>query len=102
MQRQVSAHPDLALGGPSIGWLRAALAECQALAALDSPAYPAVCSLGLAEKVVDTAPIHMRMARWPGARLDLYPGAEHEVLMEVPAARTQFFDAADALYKTNA
>ena len=102
MQRQVSAHPDLALGGPSMGWLRAALTECQALAALDSPACPAVCSLGLAEKVVDTAPIHLRMARWPAARLDLYPGAEHEVLMEAQPARTRFFDAADALYQANA
>lgn len=102
MQRQVSAHPDLAMGGPSLGWLKAALAECQALARIDSPACPAVCSLGLAEKVVDPAPVHLRMARWPAGRLDLYPGAEHEVLMETPAARRQFFDAAAALYEANA
>lgn len=102
MQRQVTAHPDLALGGPSMGWLRAALAECQALSAIDSPSYPVVCALGLAEKVVDTAPIHLRMARWPAGRLDLYPGAEHEVPMETPAARKQFYDAADALFRANA
>jgi len=101
MQRQVAAHPDLALGGPSMGWLRAALAECQALSVLNSPAYPAVCALGLAEKVVDTAPIHLRMARWPGGRLDLYPGAEHEVMMETPKAQAQFFDAADALFQAH-
>ena len=101
MQRQVAAHADLALGGPSMGWLRAALAECQALAVLDSPAFPVVFALGLAEKVVDTAPIHMRMARWPGGRLDLYPGSEHEVMMEAPAARAQFFDAADALFQAH-
>jgi len=102
MQRQVAEHPDLALGGPSMGWLRAALAECQALSGLDSPACPAVCSLGLAEKVVDTGPVHLRMARWPGGRLDLYPGAEHEVMMETPAARARFFDAADALFQAHA
>jgi lysophospholipase len=102
MQRQVTAEPDLAMGGPSLGWLHAAMAECQALSAMDSPAYPAVCSLGLREKVVDTAPVYLRMARWPGGRLDLYPGSEHEVLMETPAARGQFFDAAAALYQANA
>lgn len=102
MHRQVTAHPDLALGGPSMGWLRAALLECHALSLLDSPACPAVCTLGTAEKVVDTAPIHLRMSRWPGGRLDLYPAAEHEVLMETPAARAQFFDAAAALFQANA
>lgn len=102
MQRQVATHPELALGGPSLGWLKAALAECQALSQMESPACPAVCSLGLAEKVVDTAPVHLRMARWPGGRLDLYPGAEHEVLMETPAARRQFYDAAAALFAANA
>ena len=102
MQRQVTAHPDLALGGPSMGWLRAALAECQSLSMLESPGYPVVCSLGMAEKVVDTAPVHMRMARWPSGRLDLYPGAEHEVLMEIPLARERFFDAAAALFEANA
>lgn len=102
MQRQVAAHDDLALGGPSMGWLKAALAECHDLSMLESPACPMVCTLGLAEKVVDTAPIHMRMARWPNGRLDLYPGAEHEVMMEAPALRARFFDAADALFQANA
>lgn len=102
MQKQVSAHPDLALGGPSMGWLGAALTECQALSVLESPPYPAVCALGLAEKVVDTAPIHLRMARWQNGRLDLYPGAEHEVLMEALPARKRFFDAAAELYQANA
>ena len=102
MHRQVAKHPDLALGGPSLGWLRAALIECQALSVRDSPGYPVVCALGLGEKVVDTAPVHLRMARWPGGRLDLYPGAEHEVMMETPVARARFFDAADALFRASA
>jgi len=98
MRRQVSAQPDLALGGPSLGWLNAALRECGALAALPSPAIPAITALGSAEKVVDVAPIHLRMAAWPQGRLDLYPGAEHEVPMETPAHRTRFFDTAAALF----
>lgn len=102
MQTQVRAHPELGLGGPSMGWLHAALGECQALSLLPSPSYPTVCALGLAEKVVDTGPIHLRMAGWTGGRLDLYPGSEHEVLMEIPATRRDFFDKAAALFEANA
>ena len=101
MQTQAQRHPDLTLGGPSLGWLHAALGECHALAGLPSPACPAFCALGLAEKVVDTAPVHLRMANWAAGRNELYPGSEHEVLMEVPATRTRFFDAADLLFRSN-
>ena len=98
MRRQVAAHPDLALGGPSLGWLGAALQECGALAALPAPTTPAITALGTAEKVVDVGPIHLRMAGWRQGRLDLYHGAEHEVPMETPAHRTRFFDEAAKLF----
>lgn len=98
MRRQVSAHPDLALGGPSLGWLGAALRECAALAALPAPATPAITALGTAEKVVDVAPIHLRMAGWANGRLDLYVGAEHEVPMETPSHRARFYDEAARLF----
>lgn len=98
MRRQVAAHPDLALGGPSLGWLNAALKECGSLSMMRAPDYPVITALGTAEKVVDVAPIHMRMAGWPGGRLDIYPGAEHEVVMEQPDHRSRFFDAATALF----
>jgi lysophospholipase len=101
MKAQVAAVPELALGGPSLGWLHAALAECRALAALPSPATPTLCVLGSAERVVDPAPIRARMARWPSGRLQLVPGAEHEVMMETPAIRTGFYDAAAALYQAH-
>lgn len=98
MKTQVTQHPELSLGGPSLGWLHAALAECRALAALPSPAVPAICALGTQEKVVDTAAVLARMGRWPGARLDLYAGAEHEVFMELPVHRNRFFDSSTALF----
>lgn len=98
MRRQVAAHPDLALGGPSLGWLHAALRECGALAAMPAPPVPVLTALGTAEKVVDVAPIHLRMASWPQGRLDLYPGAEHEVPMETPDHRARFFDDCASLY----
>jgi lysophospholipase len=54
--------------------------------------------LGTQEKIVDVGPIHARMARWPDGRLDLYPAAEHEVIMERPATRARFFNSAAELF----
>lgn len=98
MKRQALAHPTLSLGGPSYGWLEAALKECRALSLLPSPDTPALCAFGDREKIVDTKPIRARMANWPGGRLTLVQGAEHEILMEQPARRNAFLADAVALY----
>jgi lysophospholipase len=101
MRDQVRAVPEFALGGPSIAWLGAALAECASLAATPAPNVAAICALGTQEKVVDVPPVHLRMAGWSNGQLDLYPGAEHEIMMEGPAVRTRFFDRAAALFDAN-
>ena len=101
MRRQAIAQPGLSLGGPSMAWLDAALAECHALSLMASPGVPAVCTLGLQERIVDVAPIHLRMAQWRGGRLDLAAAAEHEVMMERPATRAAFFDKAIRLFEAN-
>lgn len=98
MARQIREVPALSIGGPSLAWLAAAMRECAALSHLPSPKVPCVCALGSHERIVATAPIHRRMAAWPGGRLDLYDGAEHEVMMEAPHHRTRFYDAAAALF----
>ena len=98
MRRQAMAHPELTLGGPSLGWLKAALGECTDLAQRASPDLPVITALGTAEKIVDVAPVHARMNAWPKGKLSLYSGAEHEVLMERPATRTRFFDQAADLF----
>lgn len=98
---QLRAVPGLGLAGPSIAWLRAALRECAALAARPAPQVPALCALGSAEKVVDLPPVHLRMAAWPGGALELYQGAEHEIMMEGPDIRRRFFDRAAALFLAN-
>jgi lysophospholipase len=102
MQDQAAAHPELSLGGPSVAWVRAALLECHALSLLPSPMLPCYCALGTAEKVVNPMPIHARMAIWPQGQLEMYPGAEHEIMMEPPAARARFFDAVDRLFHAQA
>jgi lysophospholipase len=99
MKRQVTEAPDLQLGGPSLGWLGAALAECQALSVLASPNLPVICALGTAEAVVDPIPVHQRMAKWGTGQLDLYPGAMHELPMELPAIRRRFHQRAITLFQ---
>lgn len=101
MRDQVRAVPEFALGGPSLAWLGAALTECADLASRPAPAVPAICALGTQEKVVDVPPVHLRMAGWSSGQLDLYPGTEHEIMMESPAVRTRFFDRAAALFEAN-
>jgi lysophospholipase len=98
MRRQVRAHPELALGGPSMRWLNEALWECRRLRQMPSPAYPCYTALGARERVVDTGAVHARMSAWLGGEIDLIPEAEHEVMMEVPAARARFYDRATALF----
>ena len=101
MKAQLLAEPGLALGGPTLHWLREALDDCADLARLSAPALPTICALGTLERVVDSQPVHLRMAGWGAGQLDLYPGAEHEIMMEGPAVRARFFDRAASLFDAN-
>lgn len=98
MRRQISLHPELSLGGPSLHWLNEALRDCLDLRSRPSPALPCYTTLGTLERVVDPAPVRERMARWPEGRLDVIAGAEHEVMMEVPRLRARFYDQTAALF----
>ncbi|WP_323005625.1 alpha/beta hydrolase [Pseudorhodobacter sp.] len=98
MQNQVAQKPELALGGPGLHWLDEALRECRDLARLPAPDLPCLCFLGAEEKVVDPAPVAVRMANWPKGRLELVPHAEHEIMMEIPSTRRRFYDLTTALF----
>ncbi len=98
MRVQMEAHPELALGGPSLIWFREALMECRQLASRPSPDLPCVCFVGAEEKIVDVQAARDRMAIWPRGELDIIEDAEHEVLMETPAVRTRIFDRLDRLF----
>lgn len=93
MARQTAAHPDLALGGPSNHWLKAALAECAALTAMPAPDLPCVTIVGSREKIVEPQAMERLMRGWPKGRFVQIDGAEHEVLMEAPALRARTFAA---------
>ncbi|SLN73814.1 Phospholipase YtpA [Roseivivax jejudonensis] len=93
MRRQVAAEPGLQLGGPSLRWLHQALAECRVLSRLPSPRVPCVTFVGSNERIVDVPRIRARMANWPGGRLEVIEGGEHEVLMDRPPVRRQITEA---------
>jgi lysophospholipase len=92
MQAMLRARPELGLGGPTLHWAREAFLECRRLRQSAAPKVPALTFLGAKETVVDPAAIRARMARWPGGRLEVIAGAQHEVLMETPAIRARVFD----------
>ncbi|MEI4486716.1 alpha/beta hydrolase [Frigidibacter sp. MR17.14] len=92
MQRQLAAHPELALGGPSLGWLGAALLETRALRRQAMPALPCHVAVGTNERVVDPEAVAAGAARWSGASFARMEGAEHEILMERPGIRGAFLD----------
>ncbi|WP_093423014.1 alpha/beta fold hydrolase [Tranquillimonas alkanivorans] len=98
MVAQVQTYPDLSLGGPSMRWLYEALKETRALDARPSPDLPTTTFVGTDETIVDVDRIHARMKRWPGGRLEVASAARHEIMMEVPATRQRFFNAAAAQF----
>lgn len=99
LQQQLKAHPDLALGGPSLHWLNEALREMRALSLLPSPNLPCITFLGSEESIVDPTRIHDRMGRWPGGELVVLDQGRHEVMMESDAIRMRVFDGAAELFK---
>lgn len=90
---QVSTHPELGLGGPSMGWLNQALRACRGLSRRPSPRVPCLTILGSEEKIVDPDAIRDRMERWPGGTLTTIEGGRHETLFETPDRRDQVYDA---------
>lgn len=84
LKAHLRTEPRFGLGGPSIAWAHAALAECAALAGRASPPVPALTFLGSLEAVVDPLAVQARMARWPGGALEIVQGERHEVLMDPP------------------
>lgn len=101
MRGQLEAEPQMTLGGPTITWLGLALRECAELLAAPAPKVPTICALGTLEQIVDVPKVHLRMAAWANGQLDLYPGAQHEIMMEGPSVRSRFFDRAASLFEAN-
>lgn len=98
MRKQLAAHPELELGGPSLRWLGEALREMRDLSNMPAPELPCVTFLGSDEQIVDPTAIRDRMGVWNSGTLELLENGRHEVMMETAAMRKQVFDATTALF----
>jgi len=98
MKAQVLDVPDFQLGGPSVAWLNGALREMRNLSQMDMPNTPCVTFLGTDEQIVDPGPVKDGMAKWPNGELVIVEDARHEILMEIPETRDQFYAKADVFF----
>lgn len=94
----IAANPDLAVGGPTYGWLAAAL---RSIRIMNGPGFPEAiktptCLVGAgADRIVSTPANQQLAARMPNAEPFVIDGAQHEILMERDQYREQFFKRFD-------
>lgn len=90
----IAANPELAVGGPTYGWLAAAL---RSIRIMNSPGFPEAiktpaCLVGAgADRVVSTPANQHLATRMPNAEPYVIDGAQHEILMERDQYRSQFW-----------
>ncbi len=101
LREQLKAHPDLALGGPSLRWLNTSLREMHNLSTQPAPPVPCTTFLGSNEAIVDPIRIRERMGAWPDGTLRVIAGGQHEMMMDSPAMRNSIFDETAALFDAN-
>jgi len=92
-------NPDLDLGGPTFGWLSAALAANKYLMSLkgsDVLLSPVLIVASGDERVVSQENIHRFSARLQGVPMVVVENAFHEVLIERDSMREQFWAAFDS------
>lgn len=99
-KNQLRACPDLALGGPTWGWINSALA---AIAALDDPhalgqvKIPVTIVTAEHDRLVLNTSARRAADAMPQGRYVEVHGAYHELLIETDALRAQFWAAFDEL-----
>lgn len=95
----IDAAPELAIGSPTIGWVRAAHRAIQLfenperIAAIRTPTLFVAAA---DERIVSNRAIETLSARMRTARVVTLPNARHEILMERESVRQSFFAAFDA------
>lgn len=97
--RLYDTYPQLAQGGPTVAWVRAA---CQAVRVVQDPEFMAGIQVPIlfigagAEEVVSVSAAAEYAKRLRGGSLLMIDGARHEILQEADVFREQFFAAFDA------
>ncbi len=94
-----AAAPQLAVAGPTIGWVNAAMRATRRLADPEfarRTATPTLIVAGAEDTVVSAAATERFANRLKAGRMILLPGARHEILQETDEIRAQFWAAFDA------
>lgn len=97
----IAADPELALGGPTFGWLRAGL---RSIAITRRPAFlraircPILLAQAAEEMIVDNPAIERLARLLPQGQLLQLAGARHEILIERPPVRQAFWKGFDAWF----
>jgi len=92
LARHAAADPAFALGGPTVHWFDSAIRETKALREAPRPTLPVKTLAGTREGVIDRKTLTFMHEDWPSASLEWIEGGRHELMMEAPAIRQQFFD----------
>ena len=98
MHAMVDANPDVALGGPTLGWLHASR---RSIATLNDPAYagaivtPVLIVSASEDTVVSNKAQKAIRPLMPNCRLETIEGAKHENLIERDELRAQFWQLFD-------
>lgn len=93
--RQLTAHPELGLGGPSVQWTYAALEEMARLYVAPVPRLPVLSFLGHREHVVSPSVIRTQTEKMPRGELVEIVEARHEIWMERPEIQETVWERID-------
>lgn len=96
----VAAHPDLALGPPTFGWLQFAfhaMDELRAGKGITQVETPVTVVAAGDDRIADNRLIRLVTQRFPKGRYVEIPGAAHEILQETDQVRAVFWREFDAL-----
>ena len=88
--------PELGLGGPTFGWLKAARQSIRRINRMKKPLAPVLIVAAGADRVVGNEGIRRLARRVPGVALTFIPDARHEILGESDMIRRQFLAALDS------
>lgn len=97
-QAILRTYPQVALGAPTWGWLRAALVATEKIEApgfLEAIPAPILMLSAAHEQIVENGPQTAAAARLPHCEHLVIEGAKHELLMETDAVRAKVWAAFD-------
>ncbi|MEM1047290.1 MAG: alpha/beta hydrolase [Pseudomonadota bacterium] len=95
----IEAHPELAIGGPTIAWVYAALTSARAIQErghVSRISLPILMLSASEDRIVSSRAVERVAGLIRTAAHLSVPGARHEILMERDALRAQFWAAFDA------